>query len=99
MNGNTAPLTSLLLLSLVGIGGSAVALVRWFATRVLTQIEQRMARVEALEERFERHLAELPLHYQRRDDAIRENATINYKLDRLYELTLQKESFSRNGTQ
>ena len=74
---------------LVGLGGALVALLRWFGNRILAQMEQRLARIEALEERFERHIAELPLHYQRRDDAIRELATINFKMDRFYELLLR----------
>jgi hypothetical protein len=37
---------------LLTVGGAAVALLRWFAARVLAQIEQRMSRVEAIEEQI-----------------------------------------------
>lgn len=79
----------LLAVVLAGMGGALVALLRWFGNRILAQMEQRLERIEALEERFDRHIAELPLHYQRRDDAIRELATLNFKMDRLYELMLR----------
>lgn len=70
--------------------GGIFALLRWFASRILGDIETRLKRVDELECRFEGLLTELPLHYQRREDAIREFAAINTKLDRLYELLVKK---------
>lgn len=69
--------------------GGVFGLLKWFAGRLLADIEKRLTRVDALEERFERLLAELPLHYQRRDDAIREYTAMNAKLDRIYELIME----------
>lgn len=78
---------------LIAIGGTVVGgvfgLLKWFASRMLAEIEDRIKRIDDVEERFERMLAELPLHYQRRDDAIREYTAINAKLDRLYELMMR----------
>jgi hypothetical protein len=78
---------------LIAIGGTVVggvfALLKWFAGRMLAEIEGRLKRIDDIEARFERLLAELPLHYQRRDDAIREYTAINAKLDRLYELMMR----------
>lgn len=83
-------------------GGSVLGIVRWLAGRLITdmltridgaivQMDKIMGRVNAVEERLERHLSDLPLQYQRRDDAIREYTTINVKLDRLYELMLRSD--------
>ena len=38
---------------------------------------------------FARLRAVLPLHYQRRDDSIREYTAMNAKLDRIYELIME----------
>lgn len=72
------------------------ALLKWFAARLLTDIEKKLARVDSVAQEVERVdgevkrlLAELPLHYQRRDDAIREYTAINAKLDRLYEVIME----------
>jgi hypothetical protein len=82
-----AGVTLPMLLSVGGlIVGGVFALLKWFATRLLDDIESRLRRIDELENRFERLMAELPLHYQRREDAIREYTAINAKLDRLYEL-------------
>ncbi len=79
-----------------GVLGGVFALLRWFATRLLADIERRLARIEdishdvtRIDGDLKRLVAELPLHYQRRDDAIREYTVINIKLDRLYELVLR----------
>jgi len=70
--------------------GGVFGLLKWFASRLLADIEQRFARIDDLETRFERLRAELPLYYQRREDAIRELTAINAKLDRLYELLARR---------
>jgi hypothetical protein len=69
--------------------GLVFALLRWFSLRMLAEIDGRLRRIDDVESRFEKLLAELPLHYQRRDDAIREYTAINAKLDRLYELMMR----------
>lgn len=82
------PITWLIGLVLVALGALFGGL-KWFAARMLAEIEGRLKRIDDIEARFERLLAELPLHYQRRDDAIREYTAINAKLDRLYELMMR----------
>ncbi|TCS69751.1 hypothetical protein EDC61_11951 [Sulfuritortus calidifontis] len=80
--------------AMLAIGGALLggifALLKWFAGRLLSDIESRLTRIDDLESRFERLMAELPLHYQRREDAIREFTAINTKLDRLYELLARR---------
>ncbi|TCS70690.1 hypothetical protein EDC61_11417 [Sulfuritortus calidifontis] len=82
--------------AMLAVGGtlmaSIFALLKWFAGRLLSDIEIRLTRIDDLESRFERLMAELPLHYQRREDAIREFTAINTKLDRLYELLARRSS-------
>lgn len=77
--------------------GGVFALLKWFAGRLLSDIEQRLTRIDdvarevgRVDAEVKRLIAELPLHYQRRDDAIREYTVINVKLDRLYELILRE---------
>ncbi|TXF11913.1 hypothetical protein [Pelomicrobium methylotrophicum] len=75
---------------LLSVGGAILGAFfgafKWFARRLLDDIEAKFSRIDDLENRFERLMAELPLHYQRREDAIREFTALNTKLDRLYEL-------------
>ncbi|MDD3553235.1 MAG: hypothetical protein PHC35_01755 [Deltaproteobacteria bacterium] len=70
--------------------GGVFALLKWFAGRILSDIETRLKRVDDVECRLDTLLSELPLHYQRREDAIREYTAINAKLDRLYEILVRK---------
>lgn len=72
-------------LLIVSVGGM-FALLRWMIGRFLAEIEKRLERVDRLEARFEGLLADLPMHYQMRDDSIREYTAINARLDRIYEL-------------
>lgn len=84
-------------LTIIGmIVGLLAGLVRWMGQRLMADIDVRLARLDAVMEEvarvdadLKRLVAELPMHYQRRDDAIREYTTINVKLDRLYELILR----------
>lgn len=78
--------------------GSVFGLMKWFAVRMLSDIEERLKHiddvtkeVDRVDADLKRILAELPIHYQRREDAIREYTVINVKLDRLYELMLRGE--------
>lgn len=79
--------------SLAAVGGIVIgvlfALLKWFAQRLLADIDARLRRIDEVERRLERITAEMPQHYQRRDDAIREYTAINAKLDRLYELLMK----------
>ena len=81
------PITWLLSVSGIVLGG-VFGLLKWFAWRMIDEIETRLKRTDDLESRFERLMAELPLHYQRREDAIREYTTINAKIDRLTEVLI-----------
>ncbi len=77
------------LLSVSGIVlGGVFGLLKWFAGRMIDEIETRLKRIDDLESRFERLMAELPLHYQRREDAIRVYSTINAKIVRLTEVLI-----------
>ena len=81
------PITWLLSISGIVLGG-VFGLLKWFTGRMIDEIETRLKRIDDLESRFERLMAELPLHYQRREDAIREYTTINAKIDRLTEVLI-----------
>ena len=81
------PIAWLLSISGIVLGG-VFGLLKWFAGRMIDEIETRLERIDDLESRFERLMAELPLHYQRREDAIREYTTINAKIDRLTEVLI-----------
>lgn len=81
------PFTWLLSVSGIVLGG-VFGLLKWFAARMIDEIETRLKRIDDLESRFEWLMAELPLHYQRREDAIREYTTINAKIDRLTEVLI-----------
>lgn len=69
--------------------GVVFGLLKWFGGRMLAEIETRLRRIDDLENRFERLMAELPLHYQRREDSIREYTALNAKIDRIYELMVR----------
>ena len=97
------PLSMLLGLGAAVLGG-VFALLKWFAGRLLADIEERLERIEVVardvdrvDADLKRLLAELPLHYQRREDAIREYAAINAKLDKLYDLLLKEHKEQDRG--
>ena len=76
--------------------GGVWTLLTWFARRMLADIDARLARIDDVAREVGRVdadlktlIAEMPLHYQRREDAIREYTAINAKLDRLYEAMLE----------
>lgn len=81
---------------LVGVVvGLMAGLVRWMGQRIMTDIDARLGRMDDVMGEVARvdgdlkHLiAELPMHYQRREDAIREYTTINAKIDRLTEVLI-----------
>ena len=75
--------------------GLMVGLVRWMGQRIMADIDARMGRIDGVmnevarvDADLKRVVAELPMHYQRRDDAIREYTTINAKIDRLTEVLI-----------
>lgn len=78
----------------MGMGG----FFRWFARYMLGELEKRLARIDAVSDEvrrldgdLKRVMVELPMQYQRREDAIREYVAINAKLDRLYELMMEQK--------
>jgi hypothetical protein len=97
MEGETMPWLSLSPVVLGAVSvilGGVWAMGRMLLTRVVNELEVRMAgheaRLERLDADFRKLLADLPSHYQQREDAIREYTAINAKLDRLYELMLRE---------
>ncbi|MEW6559602.1 MAG: hypothetical protein AB1412_05325 [Pseudomonadota bacterium] len=93
---SAAMLIPIILAALAVMGGMLAWLIRTMVGRVMTDLdarfdrmEQRMTEVDKLESEFARLRAELPLHYQRRDDSIREYTAMNAKLDRIYELIME----------
>lgn len=89
------PLSALLMLGGAVLGG-VFGLLKWFAARLLADIEERLSRIDALSREVDRVdgdlkrlMAEMPIHYQRREDAIREYTAMNAKLDRIYELIME----------
>lgn len=88
-------LSGLSLPALIAVGGVVLggvfALLKWFAARLLEDIDKRLSRIDEVEARVDKLLADLPLHYHRREDAIREFTAINAKLDRLYELLARRK--------
>lgn len=79
--------------ALLSVGGALVggvfALLRWFSARMLSDIDARLLRIDEVEQRVDKLLADLPVHYMRREDHIRELTAIHAKLDRLYEILLR----------
>lgn len=75
--------------SLVAAGGLVIgvmfALLKWFAQRLLADIDTRLRRIDEVERRLERVTAELPQHYQRREDAVRELALVDERYQKLVE--------------
>lgn len=75
--------------------GLMAGLVRWMGQRIMADIDARMGRIDGVmnevarvDADLKRLVAELPIHYQRREDAIREYTTINAKIDRLTEVLI-----------
>ncbi len=79
-----AGLPTLLAMGVAVLGG-VFALLRWFAGRLLSDIETKLKRIDDIETRFDRLMTELPLHYQRREDAIREMAQADERYQRAVE--------------
>jgi chromosome segregation ATPase len=82
-------LSGLSLPALLAVGGVVLggvfALLKWFAARLLEDIEQRLERIDDVDSRMKSLIADLPLHYQRRDDAIREMAQADERYQRAVE--------------
>lgn len=92
--------------ALIGFGGAVLggvfALLKWFAGRLLADIEARLERIDAVAREVDRVdadlkrlVAELPIHYQRREDAIREYTAVNAKLDRIWEALIEVRNGNR----
>ena len=74
--------------------GFLVGIIRILIIRMVGGLEKRMElqaeQWSKTDAELKRLMVDLPMHYQRRDDAIREFTAINTKLDKLYELILRK---------
>jgi hypothetical protein len=66
-----------------------IGALRWFATRLLADIDTRLRRIDDIERRLDRLAADLPIHYVRREDHIREITALGVKLDRIYECLMR----------
>lgn len=88
---DAVPLPALLAVGGVALGG-VFGLLRWFAGRLLSDIDARLARIDDIEARVDKLIADLPVHYMRREDHIRELTAIHAKLDRLYEILLREHA-------
>lgn len=84
------PMQYILTISGLVLGG-VFGLLKWFMHRMVTEIDARLKRIDEIEGRFERLLSDLPMHYQRREDSIREYTALNAKVDRIYELMLRTD--------
>jgi hypothetical protein len=79
------------------LAGALFLVLRAALARFTQQMDERLARIERVTEEIARIdgelarlRAELPVHYIRRDDHIRDITTLSVKLDRIYELLLIK---------
>lgn len=94
MEGDVLMGSGMLLLAVAGaVLGGVFALLKWFAGRLLEDIDKKFAdhlsRIDEVEGRVDKLIADLPVHYMRREDHIRELTAIHAKLDRLYEILLR----------
>lgn len=86
-----------LIITIVGaILAGVFGLLRWFVARIMADIDERLDRIDIVagdvsrvDGDLKRLIAELPLHYQRREDAIREYTTLNAQMARIYEVLLE----------
>ncbi len=77
------------------LGGSFV-LLRFAAAKLLSDIDRKLGRLDQLaaelarlDQELRRLTLELPVHYVRRDDHIRDMTAISAKLDRIYEILVK----------
>lgn len=86
----------IILAALAAGGGLLAWMIRTMVARLMSDLdarfermERRLGDVERLESEFAQLRAEMPLHYQRREDSIREYTAMNAKLDRIYERIME----------
>lgn len=79
---------SVIVLFFGSVIGGALWTIRTMAQRLLTDLDQRLIRIDAValdvqrvDTDLKRLMIELPLHYQRREDAIRETTVILARID------------------
>lgn len=79
--------------TLLAIGGTILGgvfgLLKWFAARLLADIETKLSRVDAMEDRIDRILADLPLSYQRREDFVREMKNADDRYHRIVDSVIE----------
>lgn len=86
--------------------GFLVGVIKWLIGRMIANLDKRLetnndqcnqkwmqveARCMQTDADLKQLMIKLPVEYQRREDAIRENTVINAKLDRIYELIAEKK--------
>lgn len=79
------------------LAGALFFVMRAALSRFMREMDARLGRIERVTEEIARIdgelarlRAELPVHYIRRDDHVRDITTLSVKLDRIYELLLIK---------
>lgn len=85
--------------------GSLIGIIKLLIGRMMRDLNERLrannddcaakwaqigASLKQTDADLKRLMTELPLHYQRREDAIREYTSIHAKLDRIYELRVSE---------
>ncbi len=74
--------------------GFLIGIIQWLIKRMAGNLDARLSEQAALWQKTDSDLkklmVDLPLYYQRREDAIREYTNINFKLDRMYELRVNE---------
>lgn len=82
--------------------GAALWGLRAMFVRLLAEFDRRLMRIEdvardvqRVDADLRRLMAEMPLHYQRRDDAVREYTTLNARMDRLTEVLIDIKGMLR----
>lgn len=84
--------------SLALIGAFALV-ARAYARQTIERIDSRLGRIEdvarevgRVDADLRRLIQEMPLHYQRRDEAIREYTSMNAKMDRIWDVLVEMRS-------
>lgn len=83
----------------VGLGKLLLVQITRNVERALGQIKEDSLKWRDLERDFLRHLAELPVHYVRREDYVRGQTVIESKLDALFQAlkTAELKAAERRG--
>lgn len=85
--------------------GFLIGIIKWLIGRMIKNLDERLktnnddctekwmridVSLRQTDADLKRLMTQLPIEYQRREDSIREYTAINSKLDRLYELLMER---------